>query len=237
MDGAPLSGGSVFFFNDTAGPPPSKDRYWRVSDYSAPLDNGGNFSLELPAGKYYLGAINRISGKTNFGPPEEGDLFFGAEDENGLPKAFVIKTGEQTNLGILTGAKPFKKALVKYRDGITAIEGTVLDPDGRPVSGALVFAYTTPSMTGKPLYASERTTGDGKYILRVRSGGTYYLKSRDKYKSGMPSMGDLAGSYGQEAFQTAVKKPATGIYVKTGEIITGIDIRTIKFTGRDIQAK
>lgn len=236
-DGTSLSGGLVFFFNDAAGPPPSRDRYWRVSDYSAPLDNEGRFSLELPAGKYYLGAIKRISGKKDIGPPEEGDFFFGAEDEKGLPKAYYVKDSEQTNLGTLTGAVPFKRANVKYRDGITAIEGTVLDTEGHPVNGALVFAYTAPSMTGKPLFASERTGSDGKYILRVHAGGTYYLKSRDKYKAGTPSTGDLAGSYGYEAFQAAVKKPGVGIDVKTGEIIKGIDIRTTRFSGRGMKNK
>ncbi len=223
-NGGPMSGGSVFIFNDATGPPPSKEKYWRVPDYIAPIDNDGRFSVELPEGKYYLGAIKRISEKKNIGPPEEGDFFFAGADEKGMPKAYIIKKGEGTDIGVISEAVPFKRAIVKLRNGITAIEGTVLDTDGKPVEGALVFAYTTPTMVGKPIFASEKTGKDGKYILRVHEGGKYYLKVRDIYGGGPPVSGAIIGGYGQEA--------PVAVAVKTGESTKGIDINVIRFPGR-----
>jgi hypothetical protein len=224
-DNGPLANGQAFFFNDATGPAPSETKYWRVPDHVAALDGNGRFSVELPSGKYYIGGIKRLSGKQHIGPPEEGDLFLGSRGSEGKPiPAYVVKTGERTDVGILSGASPFRRAAVQYGPGITAIDGMVLYPDGRPAEGALVFGYLSPTMVGKPTFVSERTGKDGMYILRVNTGGRYYLKVRDLYGGGPPAAGAIMGSYGQE-------KP-TEVTVKTGERTSGIMIKVIRFPGR-----
>jgi hypothetical protein len=189
------------------------------------LDANGKFSIELPAGKYYIGVIKRTSGQQHIGPPEQGDYFLGGQTAQGKQiLTYLVKSGEKTDLGVFPGAVPFKRATIQYGQGITSIEGLVLFPDGKPVEGALVFAYLTPNMVGRPTFVSDKTGKDGKYVLRVSAGGTYYLKVRDLYGGGPPATGSVIGAYGQE-------KP-TEMVVKTGEKKSGITIQVIRFPGR-----
>lgn len=223
----PVAGGRVFFFNDASGPPPSKEKYWRIPDYVTDTDNSGKFSIELPEGKYYLGAIKTISGG-KIGPPAEGDIFYAGTDEQGKPKTYIIKQGLKTDIGVISEAAPFKRSVVKFGDGITAIEGTVLDGAGKPVEGALVFAFLSPTMVGRPLFASDRTGKDGKYILRVHEGGKYYLRVRNVYGGGPPKAGEVIGDYGE--------KDAVAVALKSGEKVRGVNIKVRSFTGRGPKA-
>jgi hypothetical protein len=222
--GRSMSGGSVFFFNDATGPRPSEEKYWRVPDAVAPIGEGGQFSIELPPGKYYLGAMKRISAEKNFGPPEEGDYFFKGQDGRGNPTPYFVKKGETTDIGTLSVGSPFKRAVVKYADGITAVEGVVLDSEGKPVEGVAVFGYKKAAMRGRPLFTSDKTGKDGKYILRVNEGGKYYLRVRDVYGGGPPVGGAIVGSYWQEGPVEAS--------VQTGEVMKGIDIKVTKLPGK-----
>jgi hypothetical protein len=216
QDGKPMSGGSVFFFNDATGPPPSQEKYWRIPDALALIDEEGRFSMELPPGKYYMGAMKRISSEKNIGPPEEGDYFLKGQGSKGKPKAYIVKKGEITDVGTIAEAVPFKREVVRYGDGITSIEGVVRDPDGKPVEGAAVFAYKKQAARGKPLFASDKTGKDGKYILRVDQGGKYYLRVRDIFGGGPPVGGEIVGKYWQER--------SMEVSAKTGEATKGFDI-------------
>jgi hypothetical protein len=218
-DGRPMSGGAVFFFNDASGPPPSEEKYWRVPDAMAPIGEGGEFSMELFPGKYYLGAMKKISAEKNVGPPGEGDYFLKGQDATGKPRPFFVKKGETTDIGTIAGGAPFKREVVKYGKGITSIEGVVRDPDGKPVEGAAVFGYKKSAARGKPLFASDKTGKDGKYVLRVDEGGKYYLKVRDLFGGGPPVGGAIVGSYWQD-------RPVEAS-AKTGEATKGIEINII----------
>ena len=221
-DSGPMAGGLIHFFNVEKGPIPNPDKYWRVPDAIADLNEKGEFTIELPAGKYYMGAIKRISGKKDVGPPLKGDYFFISSDEFGAPKVYDIKQGEEISIGILSEATPYEGWVMK--DDITAIEGRILINE-EPVAGALVFAYTAPRMFGKPDLVSDRADKDGRYILRVPEGGDYYLMARDVYGGGPPEEGSVMGVYGKQKTPTAVK-------VYTGESKKGMDINVIRFPGR-----
>jgi hypothetical protein len=221
-DAVPMAGGLIHFFNVEKGPIPNPEKYWRVPDAIADLNEKGEFTIELPAGKYYMGAIKRISGKKEVGPPLVGDLFFISSDETGAPKVYPVKQGEEVDVGTISEATPFKGWAMK--DDITAIEGRVLINE-EPVEGALVFAYAAPRMFGKPDFVSDRADKDGKYVLRVPEGGNYYLMARDVYGGGPPRDGSIMGVYGDKKTPTAVK-------VYSGEAKKGIDIAVIKFPGR-----
>ncbi len=223
-DGRPMSGGAVFFFNDATGPPPSQEKYWRVPDVVAAIGDGGRFSVELPAGRYYMGAMKRNSQEKNFGPPGEGDYFLKGQDPGNKPKTYIVKRGETTDIGTIAEGKPFKRTVVKYSGGITAIKGVVRDAEGKPVEGVAVFGYKKSITREKPLFASDRTGADGKYTLRVSEGGKYYLKVRDVYGGGPPKNGEIIGNYWQ-----GVPVEASA---ETGEITEGIDISVTRFPGR-----
>ncbi len=215
-DGGPMSDGAVFFFNDKAGPPPSSNRYWRVPDVIGYLDAEGKFSVELLEGKYYMGAVKRI-GEKKVGPPDEGDYFYINEDKEGNPEAYIVKAGKSVNIGVRAEAEPFKK---ETPPDITAIKGTIYEMGQKPVEGAIVFAYPSPNMLGLPLFVSDRTGKDGKYLLKVSQGGKYYLRVRDLYGGGPPVAGAVMGAYGEKA-------PAA-VEVKTGNIEKGVDITVLR---------
>lgn len=222
--GEPLAGGMIFFFNTQTGPPPSATLYWRVPDESSELDKDGKFRVELPEGRYYLGAMKKFSNE-RIGPPREGDLFFMSADEHGVPKVHEVKKGELTDIGAQSGAGPFSAKPVKQ--GVTAVEGVVLTPEGKPVEGAMVFAYVSPGLIGRPLYVSDKTGKDGAFVLRAAEGGNYYLKVRDVYGGGPPEKGAVLGGYGDD-------KPAA-VAVRSGETVKGIQIRVVRFPGRGRQ--
>jgi hypothetical protein len=211
-DGGPMAGGIVVFFKADEGPVPDHERYFRIPNEVADLDKEGKFSIALPAGRYFMGAIKRKSGE-QVGPPQDGDYFFMSQDAKGNPRAHTVKKDKNLDIGILSKAVPFRRMIPKDVSGIT---GVIRDVNGKQLKGAIVFAYVTNTMTGLPLFTSYRTGTDGKYLITVDKGGNYFLRVRDIYGGGPPVKGAIMGGYGQEK--------ATSVNVKTGEITEGIDI-------------
>ncbi|MEN8263912.1 MAG: carboxypeptidase-like regulatory domain-containing protein [Nitrospirota bacterium] len=215
-DGGPMAGGIVVFFKADEGPVPDHDRYFRIPNEIANLDNKGKFRIALPAGRYFMGAIKRKSGEL-VGPPQNGDYFFMSQDTKGNPHAYTVKKDQKLDIGIISKAVPFKRMVPKDVSGIT---GVIQNVNGVPLKGAIVFAYLTETMTGLPLFTSYRTGMDGKYLITMDRGGNYYLRVRDIYGGGPPVRGAIMGGYGQGK--------ATAVNVKTGEITEGIDIKVIR---------
>lgn len=209
-DGKPLAFGKAYFFNDRTGPPPAPAKYWRVPDAVTSLDGNGGFSIELPVGSYYIGAIQRKSDISIIGPPTPGDIFFSSKVK------FSVAAATTTPAGNLRGAESFSETQFSPKGPLSAIDGVVITSDGKPVGNAIVFAYITPAMNGRPLFVSERTALDGRYHLRVPGNRTYYLRVRDVYGGGMPATGSLMGVFGGET--------PRGIMVKEGETVKDIPI-------------
>lgn len=221
--GAPLKDAIVFLFNDQSGPPPAPERYWRVPDEIVTSDQEGRFVALVPPGKYFIGAIKR-QGDKEVGPPLPGDLFLTSIDDKGNPKRYQVGRGEQTDVGILAGAAPYKAETGVLREGNTAIEGTVVNRDGQPVRGASVFAFISPAMVGKPVFVSDKTGSDGRFVLRVWGSGNFFLKARDVYGGGPPKVGGVIGGYGDE-------NPLP-VAVKAGSITKGITVKVGRFAGQ-----
>jgi hypothetical protein len=219
-DGGHMSNGMVVFFKAEEGPVPDPNRYLRIPDEVADLDEEGRFRVALPAGKYFMGSIKRMSGEL-IGPPQDGDYFFISQDSEGLPFVYAIEKDKNLNIGIIAEATPFKRVIPEDATGIT---GIIRDLSSNPVEGAIVFAYFTETMTGLPPFTSYRTGKDGKYFISVSHSGKYYLRVRDVYGGGPPVAGALMGAYGEE-------KPAA-VTIKTGEITEGIDIKVVRHLER-----
>jgi hypothetical protein len=219
-DGGPMSSGMIVFFKAEEGPVPNPNRYLRIPDEVADLDKEGRFRVALTSGKYFMGAIKRMSGEM-IGPPQDGDYFFISQDSKGLPFVYSIEKDKNLNIGIIAEAVPFKREIPKDATGIT---GIISDLNGNPVRGAIVFAYFTETMTGLPPFTSYRTGKDGKYLINVSHSGKYYLRVRDIYGGGPPVSGAIMGGYGEE-------KPAP-VTVKSGEITEGMDIKVVRHMER-----
>ncbi|NJD55155.1 MAG: carboxypeptidase regulatory-like domain-containing protein [Nitrospirae bacterium] len=212
----PMMGGLVFFYHAESGPPPSATKYWLVPAYSFKLDQNSRFTAKLPEGTYYMGAIERSSGEA-LGPPAEGDYFFISSDKKGNPKMLTVWKNSVINLGLINEAEKFSRASLAKK-GITSVEGTIRDEEGKPVKGMAVYAYATPEMLEKPLFVSDPSDQDGKYVLRVNRGGKYYLMARVGYGGGPLSPEELAGVY----------KDGKPVSIKTGENRKGIHISVFK---------
>lgn len=207
-DVGPMMGGMVFFVNTAGGPPPSATRYWRVPTHSFPLGKNARFTATLPAGDYYMGAIERDSGESP-APPGEGEYYFISQDEQGKPRTYSVRKNEVLDLGdLMIRAVPFKRSLIAKK-GITSVQGALRDEKGVAVAGMLVFAYSDPAMAEAPLFVSERSDKQGKYILRLAGGGTYYLQARHVQGGATPS---------------GVYENGKAVSVETAEAKTGIDI-------------
>lgn len=225
--GEPLAGGTVYFFDPTVGPPPAHEKYWRVPDFMKRLDNEGKFIMTLPEGQYYMGATRKLIGKS-VGPPREGDYFFISADDKGTPITYNVRSNTPIDLGKIAKAVPFKSNTVNYGKGITAFEGIVLDDEGKPVESVFVFAFVSATKVGRPLFTSDPTGKDGKFILRVHDGGKYYLKVRSMYGGGPPVAGEIIGNYGE--------KEPLAVSVQKEDRLTGLTIKVRKFPGRGPQA-
>ncbi len=215
-DGGPLSNGMIVFFDGTEGPPPDPNEYLRIPDEIGELDGDGKFIVELPVGTYYVGGIKRMSGE-KIGPPLDGDYFYLKRDKKGTPQLYIIKKDETVDMGISKEAIVFRRKIVK---GVSGISGIVTDMKEVPIKGAIMFAYTSSTMTGLPPFTSYKTGKDGKYFIGTNKGGKFFLRIRDIYGGGPPVEGSVIGRYGE--------KEATAVTVTSGNITEGVNIKVIR---------
>lgn len=222
----PMNGGQVILFNVANGPAPGSNNnsLLRPPDAGVQIDEKGKFSTEVPAGNYYLIMRKRLN-PDSAGQTEEGDHWYYARLKDGKPRTYTVKARKTTNIGTITEMAPFRKMKLVTTEGLTGIKGTVIDEQGQPVAGVRVFAYDFPGMLGRPLFASDQTSEDGKYFLNVSQQGTYYLKVRTHYGGGKPLNGELMGTYEKSETQGSVA-------VEKGEISSGIDIVVSKFVDK-----
>lgn len=213
-DGRPLAYGFVYLFDDSAGPPPVIERYWRIPNEIFELDEHGRLDIELPAGTYYLAYIKH-NDPYDVGPPKKGETILISQDSKGQPVPYQLKSGEIRDLGKLAEAIPYDPAMVSTADRqITAIEGRIVSKDGKPVAGVPVFAFTSPVAIGRPLFTSERSDSDGRFLLRVDKGGIYHLKVRGHYGGGQPGHDSVLDGEKGEAL--------AAVEVETGQIVKGV---------------
>lgn len=220
--GLPMSGALFYLYDLATGPAPSADKYWRVPDHAKAINDDGSFSIQLPEGIYCIGAIQRLRGASRIGPPEDGDYLLLSLDDKGQPKKYQVKKGERLDVGTIRGARQIKTPFLVA--GTTAIEGSIQDDEEKPVEGAMAFAFLTPTIVGKPLFVSERSNKEGKFVLRVHEGGTYYIKIREDFGGGPPRAGKVLDGNKEE--------PLRPVSVKTGETARLGILKVKKFPGR-----
>ncbi|MFH1287136.1 MAG: carboxypeptidase-like regulatory domain-containing protein [bacterium] len=179
---------------------------------SEPTDTNGGFKLELPDGSYFFAARKRTSGDQS-GPVQQGDI---KSDTIG---PITVKNGNPVTLNINCFIKQGdeKSDAALLETGRTGISGTIRDTDGNPVEGVRIHVYTYVQMSERPKFVSVKTGPDGKYIVYLPQGGTYYLAARDKF-GGPPQIGNLYGRYDQGTINPSA------VIIKTDEIKKDIDI-------------
>jgi hypothetical protein len=181
----------------------------------APTFADGNFSVELPPGEYTLVARRRAN-RDSAGPLSPGD-------QRSDPVDVTVTAGGISRSNLVLNVKEDSGLLsfVSPNGWTTIIAGTVKDADGKPLAGARVHVYTYVQMSERPKYVSERTGPDGKYLVFLPKGGTYYLAARDRF-GGPPRIGDLYGRYDEGSINPM------GVVVRDGEKREGIDISVFR---------
>lgn len=196
--GAVLAHGIVSFFNKANGPPSEVSDLRRVPDMVTRTDGAGKFRAQLPAGSYYLGALEREVGKGP-GPPQAGEKYFFALQDGDNFRLFAVQAGKELAAGQVAGVVPTKvKALKKAM----TISGTVRDEEGKPFANGWVTVKKDLD-SPRPQYISVKTAADGRYEMKIPP-GRYYVMVRDSMEGKRPLPGTYLGIYGKKSsFQPA----------------------------------
>jgi hypothetical protein len=193
---------------------PGMDLYGPAYAISTATGNDGKFDIELPDGDYVVVARKRAKGEET-GPVVAGDnrsefikvsVLGGVVD---LQISAPVKIGDQRNF---TG---------DIEESTTGLAGQILDSDGQPVIAARVHVYDHVQMSERPKFVSEKTGPDGRYLIYLPAGGTYYLAARDKF-GGPPKLGDLYGRYDKGTIEPSA------VVVTEGQVLKQIDITVTK---------
>lgn len=212
--------GIVLLYDQASGPAPSPRNYWRVPDLISFTESDGRFALTVPAGTYYLMAAQK-NPDNEVGPPQGKEHIYLHGDANWNPLPITVSAGSRVDLGTRT-ASLWTPEMVRRSGEITAVSGIVVDQEGKPVAKAAVFGYLSPGATGRPTFVSDRTGADGKYLLRVADGGTYFLKVRSVFGGGTPQQGEFLNV--TEEFEP------TSVTVIKGRITGGVTLKVKKFS-------
>jgi hypothetical protein len=204
----PLEGVRLYVYK------PGADLYGPAFAMSQAAGVDGRFDLELPDGDYIVVARKRV-GDEETGPVVAGDNrseFINVSVQGGVVNMQVsapVKIGDQRNF---TGDVEVSK---------TGLAGQILDSDGQPVANARVHVYDHVQMSERPKFVSEKTGPDGRYLIYLPAGGTYYLAARDKF-GGPPKLGDLYGRYDKGTIEPSA------VVVKEGQILKQVVITVTK---------
>ena len=158
----------------------------------------GRFSVNLPAGSYFLVARKRAGGSRS-GALAPGDL---NAHYSGNP--VVVERGQRRELGDLALARVDEETFSRrQREGLftktdTMLTGRVETSEGEAVSGVYVFAFLDSRMIGKPVHMSSATDNDGSFELYLSDAGTYYIGARSAF-GGPLEPGEWIGTYDARA--------------------------------------
>jgi hypothetical protein len=179
-----------------------------------PTNAQGAFSFEyLPESAYFVVARKRGAG-AGPGPLAEGDLF-GYYVDN--PVQVRAGSAVEIALEMVSKGRDVGNADGRPRPSGTRISGKVTDATGAVVRGVYAFAYEEKVMAHKkPAFISQAVDEQGRYVINLSRGGTFYVGARSAYGDS-PGMGEWYGRYDGT--------PDHGVTVETGAHAEGIDIR------------
>lgn len=219
--------GVVSFFTTDNGPPIDRGVVRRVPELVVRIEQEGRFRANMPAGRYYVGVLQRERDRGGPWPPRPGEKFFFALDEAKELRVFTVQAGKTVDVGPVSGAIPH---IVLDPDQYFNVRGTVRYEDGRPFAGAYVTAkkdLTTP----RPLFISRPTDEAGRYSILLPPNEPFHIGALENLSGGWSPVPSAAKhnmnppvTIGSEGSYVAGKQ-ITG---KPGELLEGIDITMYK---------
>lgn len=212
LDGEPFEGVYVTLYVDTA-----DDLRGSVYASSPPTGKNGLFQFDyLPEVEYYAVARKRASG-TAAGPLNDGD-YFGFFPANPV----LVQSGKLARISIpvVTKAGEIGQEDSLFRDTGTKVTGLIKDTEGKVIRGVYVFAYIDKVMAHKrPEFISREVDENGRYVLNLAQGGTYYIGARSSYGD-TPALGEWYGRWEGTGDHSVV--------LETGQTLEGIDLTVEK---------
>jgi hypothetical protein len=213
-----LTSGRVALFSADIGPPSRQGNLRRVPEVITSMTADGIFSVRLPAGRYYLGAMSRDMSRGP-GPPAAGENAFSAVSGNS-PLIIDVAEGTETELGPIT-----VRSRVRYPDQANyfTVTGKVSDMQGKPFAGAYIFVKIDPR-SQRPNFISEKTGRNGRFKIKLPAGKSYHLLAKDTVSLGKPLPGKHIGAYNGPGLGSSIIPAPAPITGKKGETLAGIDI-------------
>ena len=144
-----------------------------------------------------------------YGPMEIGDHF------NYYPgNPVTVSEGENVHIRLETVTRVSQ--LEEGEARAPTVQGTVVDPDGNPVSGLRVFAYRPGEVRGRPLYFSEPSGSLGRFSLLVPVSGDFTLVAKERF-GGPAAEGEFSGRLEELHLPMAQGSEEVTIVVHRGE--------------------
>lgn len=168
---------------------------------SDPSAADGSYSLPLVEGQYYLVARKRASGE-NTGPIAPGDFY---TVNPGNPVTVKDGSYSKVDLELRKMTDPMFLQTTAREETKTGIRGIIVDKEGRPVSWVFAMAYRDSNMKRIPDFTSVVTSTDGKFVIYLPEGGTYWLAARKNFRE-RPVSGEPYGLF-QGSADHSVKVP------------------------------
>lgn len=186
--GEPVARAHVYAYVD-----PGKNLIGVADHVSKGSSEDGSYTIELPAGEYYIVSRKRESG-ANYGPIVTGDLY----DHRYEHETIRVQAGKYTQLdfSLVDLSEPmfFQVFTEPQRKTTTGFSGNIVDEKGVPVQGAFATAYSDNNMKRLPDFASTLSDDDGEYTLYLPEGGKWYVGART-HARGVPKPGEPVGRY------------------------------------------
>jgi len=206
FEGEPLEGAYIHLYLDAG-----EDLKGQGYRLSSPTGKDGRFAFDgLPESGYYLVARKRATGG-RVGPVLEGDYL-------ALYPSLVTAVAGKTKEVRVEAVRKIKDKgdSEMTTEGGAIIRGIVTDPEGNPLSGLHVFAYTDRVIGHQRPEALSRETGpDGRFTVHFAHGGTYFVGARQEYGDS-PAPGELFGMYDETSDH--------GLTLKEGESLDKMHI-------------
>ncbi len=182
---------------------------------AAAPDTAGRYRLGLRPGTYTLAARWRRSGEPH-GSLVPGDKV--AETVVQVPSRGTVQAPPLA----LRPLDPsiWGQTLRASPKGDTWVEGTVVDPGGRPAEGLYVLAFTDPRMVGKPAAMAPPTGPSGEFRIYLPGPGTYWLGARSRI-GGPAEPGERVGAFRGDdgnGVRVAPGAPLRGVRIVVEEI-------------------
>lgn len=191
VEGRPQALSVVSFFQEKNGPPPLDGGSGRVPEFLSRTDGEGVFRANLPAGRYFVGMLERPAGSPP-GPPRPGEKFHFAVDDQGQLLLLTVRGKMHFEAGRINGAPA---SAFTDRTRYFKVEGVVRNEHGAPVANVVVLGKSRLNIP-RPEFISARTKSDGRYSLKLPPERPFYLVARQDIANSRPQPGTYVGTYG-----------------------------------------